>query len=133
MYLLDSKDTILLKGYIRQLKELAEGLRSPRTFKQQQFLKVVQGYAEPQTNYEKAYLRFMALSSEQQKDFIEKFGKNYIKKSVSRKNYTKKSISKGINKRKSPTKKKMTAREKHIHETHKKSGFYTIRAHFVRG
>ncbi|MDA9670846.1 DUF413 domain-containing protein [Paracoccaceae bacterium] len=123
MFLLDSKDTLLLKDCIRQLKELAEGLRSPKTLKQQQFLKVIKGYAEPQTKYEKAYLRFMALSYEHQKDFIEKFGKKYNKKS----------ISKGIKKRKSPMKKKMTAREKHIHEAHKKSGFYTIRAHFVRG
>lgn len=121
MFLLNNQDTELLRGYITSLKELADGKRLPGTDKQVHFVQVVNGMGEPKTNYEHAYLRFMALPTNKQNTFIEKFGRKNSRKLVSKP------------KRKKRTKKKMTSREQQIHETHRLSGYYNIRATFVRG
>lgn len=121
MFLLNNEDTELLRGYISALKELADGKRLPKTDQQVRFVQVVNGMSEPQSNYEHAYLRFAAMTPEKQQMFIEKFDRKNSSKLVSKA------------KRKQRTKKKMTSREQQIHETHRISGYYNIRATFVRG
>ena len=121
MFLLNDQDTELLRGYINALNELADGKRPPKTEQQAHFVQVVNGISKPKSNYEHAYLRFVAMTPEKQQKFIEKFGHSKRKKAVT------------TTKRKKRTQKKLNSREQHIHEMHRISGFYNIRASFVRG
>ncbi len=80
MFLLNNQGTELLRGYINALNELADGKRPPKTEHQAHFAQVVKGISAPKTNYEHAYLRFVAMPPEKQQRFIEKFGRSKRKK-----------------------------------------------------
>ena len=67
-------DQALIKRYLHFYEALHNGDRVPETIAQKHFLAVCQGRAEPQTQHEIAYLRFISSGKVRWSHILGQFG-----------------------------------------------------------